>query len=374
MVVEEAYVTIEEVDDVFDQEYSSSDMDEYLASELEEKEGVNPLDKDHNNPLSSYTSKERDGSWNFNKGALENVKRSAEKSECYKCQEEGLDRTAHKHVLSDGADSLPTLSSNFVSCSIGETVNNLIFDDELAKQVGSDGIFIKDTENNCGLKSVKDLGTCVGPPNLKGPNQTLDGILPKCVGKDRQQQGKVVYKVGPPHQKGPCHSIEENLTCRVGNVMQKQGQEAYMAPGMLKSSEQVKDAEGVKMKNSKKVGKKMREILELGEKVKKYIYQVEYGAKEFSNSGSVSYVPQFPKISYLQLSSYSLTHYEIINCNLTIEKGGLGSVSVGMWNLINRLGIVNVSEDFDPISKIKELERRNDKEIKEGKGKGSSYP
>lgn len=49
-------------------------------------------------------------------------------------------------------------------------------------------------------------------------------------------------------------------------------------------------------------------------------------------------------------------------------------MSIALWNSMNKLEIINVFEDFYPISKIKELEGRNAKDVEGGKGKKTSYP
>lgn len=47
---------------------------------------------------------------------------------------------------------------------------------------------------------------------------------------------------------------------------------------------------------------------------------------------------------------------------------------MGLWNSINRIGITNIAEDFDHISRIKDRERRDNKENEASKGKGTNCP
>lgn len=48
-------------------------------------------------------------------------------------------------------------------------------------------------------------------------------------------------------------------------------------------------------------------------------------------------------------------------------------MAVGMWNSMIKIGITNISEDFDPIARIQELVKRDSKVEKVGKGIETSF-
>lgn len=71
-----------------------------------------------------------------------------------------------------------------------------------------------------------------------------------------------------------------------------------------------------------------------------------------TQSGSLSNALNNKEPMDIILTSHSLTHSNIRICNNRIVVGGMGSMVVGMWNSMNRLGIKNVFDAFDPIARI----------------------
>lgn len=61
------------------------------------------------------------------------------------------------------------------------------------------------------------------------------------------------------------------------------------------------------------------------------------------------------------LSCDSLTHSDVRNYNSEIVNGELGSVAEGLWRSMTNLGITNITEEFDPIVRLEEMESKKSK-------------
>lgn len=100
------------------------------------------------------------------------MKGKIEISDSIYCSNNGLTRTLPKENQSDGVDSISNKSSNYVAYLVGESVSNLIFDDEMAKHVGPGGLFIKNSRKE-DAGTIKGVGTNLefrgGPTIIKGP-------------------------------------------------------------------------------------------------------------------------------------------------------------------------------------------------------------
>lgn len=137
------------------------------------------------------------------------------------------------------------------------------------------------------------------------------------------------------------------------------------------------DTECKKLKNSKKVRKKKREVFNIGGRVENFVYPDEPVILHKSdNLPGVVFDPQ--KDNYLSdglpLTCDSLNHSDIINCNSRVVKRVFGKASEGLWKSMNNLGIVNVSKEYDPIQKLEEMEKRDLKDRKERKENEIMYP
>lgn len=164
---------------------------------------------------------------------------------------------------------------------------------------------------------------------------------------------------------GPSIFPKRTISLVIGHVTEEQfvekrslgKTETQAQQAVIGKPQQIPGETLPKEKNSKKVRKKMHELFNLGEKAEKFDFPMELLRKEGgrNSSGDLSLLENYKNNDCL-LSGNSLTYSDIMNYNNRIEKGSLGNMSVGLWNSMNRIGIINVSEAFDPISKIKELE------------------
>lgn len=137
------------------------------------------------------------------------------------------------------------------------------------------------------------------------------------------------------------------------------------------------DTECKNLRNSKKVRKKIREVLNLGGRAKNFVYPAE--PLIHCNSDNLPGVVFYPhKSNYLShglpLTCDSLNHSDFINCNNRVGKRVFGKASEGLWNSMNNLGIVNVSKEYDLIQKLEEMEKMDSKYRKERKGNEIMYP
>lgn len=190
--------------------------------------------------------------------------------------------------------------------------------------------------------------------------------------------GKRSFKgIGPKMDIGPLPNI---LGCVIRDGKSQWGQydseeaDRSMGKNLINFDDHCR-----KLKNSKKVRKKMREVIDLGAKVDNFVYPVDscfLHTKDPSkpHSGSYSYALNKSNPVELPLSCDSLTHSDVRNCTTRITNGGMGKMVVEMRSSINRLGITNVSDSYDLISRIRELERRDHKEERDAKGTEYNYP
>lgn len=51
------------------------------------------------------------------------------------------------------------------------------------------------------------------------------------------------------------------------------------------------------------------------------------------------------------------------NCNFGIGNGEMGNISEGLWRSMTNLGITNILNDFDPVARLEELERKKSKGV-----------
>lgn len=83
----------------------------------------------------------------------------------------------------------------------------------------------------------------------------------------------------------------------------------------------------------------MTDIIDLRDKVKKFIYLVESffplkQEQKIHQPGIIFWPPKFNFLSYgLLLTCESLTHSDVRNCNLRVVKGILGKASEGFGTL-----------------------------------------
>lgn len=143
LIVEEAMVSMEEQGDDFEDKGSSSDMGDFSSSDSEDMEEEGPVWNDRHSIAEHEERNESDGSLQVKNGDMEKVKRKSKKSDCIYFPNVGLDGMVYYDGNTNGAESISTESSTFVACSIGNSVNKLIFDDEGAKQVVPGGTSLK---------------------------------------------------------------------------------------------------------------------------------------------------------------------------------------------------------------------------------------
>ncbi|XP_058734228.1 uncharacterized protein LOC131605958 [Vicia villosa] len=138
------------------------------------------------------------------------------------------------------------------------------------------------------------------------------------------------------------------------------------------------------VKNSKNTRKKIREVLDLGERVLEFSHPIQSGIQHRkiiqlspgsqANNKTIS----FAKNNYLSggipLTCESISSSNIRNCNRRGANSGSNNAAEGIWNSISRLGIINISENFDPIKSLKEMELRDHKEEKVAKGTQNHAP
>lgn len=74
------------------------------------------------------------------------------------------------------------------------------------------------------------------------------------------------------------------------------------------------------------------------------------------------------------LTCDSLSHSNIENCNTRMLKGAIGKATEGLWKSINRLGIINRADNFDPIQRMADMENRDSEVDKVMKGTNNLYP
>lgn len=109
--------------------------------------------------------------------------------------------------------------------------------------------------------------------------------------------------------------------------------------------------------------KKIREVLDLGEKIDDFAYPAEPSILwDPQYKRDTSFVKQIFLSNGLPLTCDSFTHSDIINCNTREVNRVLGKASEGLWNSMNKLGIANFSNAFDPILKLEEMEKRDCKD------------
>lgn len=70
----------------------------------------------------------------------------------------------------------------------------------------------------------------------------------------------------------------------------------------------------------------------------------------------------------IPLSCESISPSNVRNYNRRIVNGELENISKGLWRSMNSFGIKIVSNNCDPISRIEELERKESKRGRGGKG------
>lgn len=111
----------------------------------------------------------------------------------------------------------------------------------------------------------------------------------------------------------------------------------------------------------------MREVIHLGSRVEDFDYPmgnryVLYHEPSIPQPGNK---PLFLKPNFLSgripLSCESLSQSDVRNCNMRIVNGEVGNISEGMWRSMKNLGITNISNKFDLVSGIKEMERKESK-------------
>lgn len=83
----------------------------------------------------------------------------------------------------DSANSISSRVGSFVECSLGKSVNGLVFDNEVAKQVGPGGIIINSQKlvHRNGQNRKVGFSNGIGPKPFLGPNPYIrklnrDGI------------------------------------------------------------------------------------------------------------------------------------------------------------------------------------------------------
>lgn len=107
----------------------------------------------------------------------------------------------------------------------------------------------------------------------------------------------------------------------------------------------------------------MREVLDLGSKVENFVFPVEnrfllYQESALPLPGSNSLIINNNILpAGIPLSCDSLTCSDVRNCNYRIANGALGKTAEGLWNSMTKLGITNVSNEFNPIYRLQDLER-----------------
>lgn len=245
---------------------------------------------------------------------------------------------------------------------MADSVNNMIFDDVLAKSVGPGGIFINRSNGEVGNGHKLDF---FGLNNINGPKKTEGYLSTKPNGLMEGEIG-LNEGMGQDLDKGPIKNKKVDIQTKLSggdrDLKQNYGHDATSTSDDTTETA-LSSFDGLcrKLKNSKILRKYMRAVFELGEKVENFIYPVEYSVAAASKEipGSNLFIPNNCLYMDFPLSSNSITHSRILNCNSRIHKGGLGNMSVGMRNAMNRLGITTVSDAYDPISKIQELERRD---------------
>lgn len=76
----------------------------------------------------------------------------------------------------------------------------------------------------------------------------------------------------------------------------------------------------------------------------------------------------------IRLTCDSLSQSDIENCNKRILKGAIRKATEGLRKSMNRLGIINRADNFDPIQKLLDMENRDTKVEKELKGTINLFP
>lgn len=370
--MEELSVSLEEREAITDDEEneSSSDMDDFTPSDTEESEVENPVGKDHFSGLDQEERNDVDLSMQGRKRETKKEHELEGKTDIINCSSKGLGGTVSKESNPDGVENISYRSNSFVACSLGNSVNNLVFDDEVEKQVGPCGFIINSQKR---LSSNEHIGVSEGLTKVNGPNSSLGPTPPfpdgqfNCIGPSFPYS-PILSSAGS-NQINPLGGTTNNKQ-NGGNVAEEDTENRVEK---LPSSF---DSHCKKIKNSKKARNKMRALFDLGENVDNFIYLVEFSvaATNMIKSGSnFLYSNNYLNLE-VPLSSSSLTHSGIRNCNNRFENGGFSNMEVGLWNHMNRLGITKVSDAYDPISRIQELEKRDIKEVQERKGKDNSYP
>lgn len=345
LVVAEETVKLEASESILQVSSSSNDLDDYSSSDQQAKEvkvtEVNPRGSSSDN----FERNVGDFSQNIRKKgdrSIEKKKQVDKVNYCFDMENEQLDSAPEKP---SAADSISSNSCSFVACSLGTPNKNLNLHDEVAKKVVPAGILINNPNvsgpiclNGLGVKTLEaqlPLNTTDNPCSIKG----LTSFNPNENKLEDQQS----------------HKVEHN----------KEQSEGELNKNYINF-----DAHCSRIRNSKKVRKKMRVVFDLGAKADKFIYPVEYRNIQNADftiplSGSSSSILYKKNSGNMSLSYNSLTHSDIRNCNSRISLGGLGNMAIAMWNSMNRIGITSVSDAFEPIARIQEFEKR---EVKGGEG------
>lgn len=134
------------------------------------------------------------------------------------------------------------------------------------------------------------------------------------------------------------------------------------------------DVECSKARNSKTERRKMREVFNLGEKIENFVYLVEPYLSQLNDQVKAASVPACDhpcfnvKLDGLPLTCELLSHFDVMNYNSRVVKIAFGKTSEGMWNSMSKLGIANLSNECDPVKRLKEMERRDSKGLEVLKG------
>lgn len=189
------------------------------------------------------------------------------------------------------------------------------------------------------------MGPSVFIATSKGPK----GIQSFCSKKD----GSLTHKVN--EGVGPIDGFFLNVG--LGENRGSKGENKIKSNPLLLSF----DDHCHKPRNYKKVRKKMRDIIDIGEKVEDHVYLVEafYLLKQDqirTNSGTVhGHLKSNFALGDIPVSSDSLTHYDVRNlrnCNSRVVKGVPRKALEGLWNSMNKLGISLTSNAFEPILRL----------------------
>lgn len=108
-------------------------MDEFTLSDTEEEVGVYPVGKYHLCGASQELGVDVDILNQGNKRAAKRLYCSEGKPDSINYHSMGMRETNIKGNNRDNADSISSRAGSFVECSLGKSVNGLVFDNEVAK-------------------------------------------------------------------------------------------------------------------------------------------------------------------------------------------------------------------------------------------------